>query len=163
MPVTKNISKNMQAFLDMIAVSEGTSSIRGSQDGYNVLVGGKLFPSYADHPRQRVLIPSLKLWSTAAGRYQVLARYFDSYKKLLHLPDFSPMSQDQIALQMIREQKATLDVENGDLAKAISKCRNLWASFPGAGYKQHEQKLDMLSSVYSTKGGILSQNWESIA
>lgn len=146
-------SKNLQAFLDMIAVSEGTKHL--GQEGYDVLVGGTLFDGFADHPRKLVrLNPNLK--STAAGRYQILARYFDAYKALLKLPDFSPASQDAIAIQMIREQKALEDVEAGRFAVAVEKCKNIWASLPGAGYGQHENTLAKLQDAYVRHGGTLA-------
>lgn len=146
------MTPNMQAFLDMIAVSEGTKHL--GENGYNVLVGGTLFDGYADHPRKLVHL-NATLASTAAGRYQILARYFDSYKKTLHLPDFSPASQDEIAIQMIREQGALYDVERGHIASAIDKCRNIWASLPGAGYGQHENTIEKLTQVYTQHGGAL--------
>lgn len=146
-------SKNLQAFLDMIAVSEGTKG--KGDDGYNVLVGGTLFEGYADHPRKVVQL-QVDLRSSAAGRYQILARYFDAYRKTLVLPDFSAASQDAIAIQMIREQHALVDVEAGRLAAAVEKCRNIWASLPGAGYGQHENTLARLQDVYTKGGGILA-------
>lgn len=148
-----NRSKNLQAFLDMIAVSEGTTRF-GTHDGYNVLVGGTLFVGYADHPRKLVKLSS-KLSSTAAGRYQLLARYFDHYKRLLNLTDFSPPAQDAIAIQQIKEQRALDDVEAGRLAIAIDKCKNIWASLPGAGYGQHENTLAKLEKAYTERGGSL--------
>lgn len=147
------MSQNVKAFLDMIAHSEGTLG-RGD-DGYNVLVGGKLFTGYADHPRQVVDL-GRGLRSTAAGRYQILSRYYDAYKKLLHLPDFGRGSQDAIATKMIREQSAMADVEAGRFDIAVQKCANIWASLPGAGYGQHENKLADLRSVFSKAGGIVA-------
>lgn len=147
------MTTNLQAFLSMIAVSEGTKHL--GADGYNVLVGGTLFDGYADHPRKLVrLNPTLS--STAAGRYQILARYYDSYRKSLNLPDFSPASQDAIAVQMIREQGALYDVEAGRLVDAIDKCKNIWASLPGAGYHQHENPLAKLEQAYAQHGGTLA-------
>jgi muramidase (phage lysozyme) len=80
------VTPNLQAFLTMIAVSEGTASI--GDRGYNCIVGSRvgralLFTSYADHPRVKVqlrvddpkTLVDEGLWSTAAGRYQILARY----------------------------------------------------------------------------------------
>lgn len=151
------MNQNRKAFLDMIAVSEiGTGLLLESENGYNVLVGGKLFHGYADHPRKRVFISRLGLFSTAAGRYQILARYFDHYKKLLDLPDFSPASQDAIALCMIREQGAMEAVDAGHLDEAIKLCSNIWASFPGAGYGQHEQTLASLQESYLKSGGEIA-------
>jgi muramidase (phage lysozyme) len=157
---------NRQALLDTIAMSEGTERI-GKERGYNVLVGGGIFASYADHPRILVTIKNAKglpvmgqdgkpLRSTAAGRYQILARYFDTYKLMLKLPDFSPDSQDAIALQMIKEQGALADIDAGHFVLAISKIRNIWASLPGAGYGQHENAIESLSAAYVAAGGTLS-------
>lgn len=47
--------RNMAAFLDMLGFSEGTTTVAGSDDGYNVNVGGKLFTGYDRHPRIVVL------------------------------------------------------------------------------------------------------------
>ncbi|EOT0230470.1 glycoside hydrolase family 104 protein [Enterobacter hormaechei] len=149
------ISSNLQAFLDMLAWSEGTSRIKGSDNGYNVVVGGSLFTSYADHPRKLISLPNLGIKSTAAGRYQLLSRYYDAYKKQLGLKDFSPASQDAIAIQQIKERRALPDIESGNIEAAITKCSNIWASLPGAGYGQHEHKIDDLVSKYISYGGAL--------
>lgn len=149
------ISSNLQAFLDMLAWSEGTSRIKGSDNGYNVVVGGSLFTSYADHPRKLISLPNLGIKSTAAGRYQLLSRYYDAYKKQLGLKDFSPASQDSIAIQQIKERRALPDIESGNIKAAITKCSNIWASLPGAGYGQHEHKIDDLVNKYISYGGAL--------
>jgi muramidase (phage lysozyme) len=147
---------NRSAFLDMLAWSEGTSTIPGSDNGYNVLVGStpahpSLFTSYADHPR----ILNAELDSTAAGRYQLLARYYDAYKLLLNLSDFSPLSQDLIALRQITERRALHDIDAGNTSLAILKCSTIWASLPGAPYGQRQNKLSELQAVYLKAGGNL--------
>lgn len=147
------MSPNLKAFLDMIAVSEGTKG-KGN-DGYDVVVGGSLFSGYADHPRKLVDLPRLGIKSTAAGRYQLLARYYDAYKKQLNLPDFSPASQDAIAIQQIKERKALNDIESGNITGAIAKVKNIWASLPGAGYGQHENSVDKLLAAYQAAGGSI--------
>lgn len=151
------LSKNVKAFLDMIAFSEiGPDLLAKSDNGYNVIVGGKLFNNgYKDHPRILVDLPKLKIKSTAAGRYQLLMRYYDAYKKQLGLPDFSPASQDAIAVQQIRERRALDDIENGCITSAIGKCNNIWASLPGAGYGQHENTSLKLLAAYARAGGSL--------
>jgi muramidase (phage lysozyme) len=149
---------NLDAFLHMIAVSEGTAAI--GDCGYNCIVGSTpqkpmLFSSYADHPRTKVQIrPGLV--STAAGRYQILARYFDAYRLQLRLQDFGPDAQDLIATQMIREQHALDDVNAGRFDAAIAKVRNIWASLPGAGYGQHENTLATLREAYVVAGGVVA-------
>jgi muramidase (phage lysozyme) len=149
---------NLDAFLSMIATSEGTELI--GDRGYNCLVGSTpqkpvLFSSYADHPRIRVRL-SDTLTSTAAGRYQILERYYDAYKARLGLTDFSPESQDTIALQMIREQHAFADVASGHFDEAVTKCANIWASLPGNGYGQHQNKLADLRQAFTDAGGVMA-------
>ena len=148
---------NLVAFLDTIAYSEGTDKPgQPTKDrGYDVLVGGGLFTGYADHPRKLIDLPRLGIKSTAAGRYQILARYYDVYKAQLGLPDFSPASQDKIAIQLICECKALDDIDTGRITDALRKCRSRWASLPGAGYGQHEHKVDTLVAVFKRRGGVI--------
>ena len=150
---------NLRAFLDMIAVSElGAKLIKMSDNGYNVIVGSTptnpiLFHDYSDHPRKLVQIkPGLA--STAAGRYQLLKRYYAAYKKSLKLPDFSPSSQDAIAIQQIKECRALSDIEAGHVAVAIGKCSHIWASLPGNTYGQHQNSIASLEDAYERAGGV---------
>ncbi|WKN20782.1 glycoside hydrolase family 104 protein [Azotobacter vinelandii] len=149
---------NVLAFLDLIAWSEGTDNGRQptKDNGYDVVVGGSLFTGYADHPRKLISLPLLGIKSTAAGRYQILSRYYDHYERALDLPDFSPISQDKIALQLIRECRALDDIKEGRIKDAIRKCRSRWASLPGAGYGQHEHATDDLLAQYIAAGGVLA-------
>ena len=78
------------------------------------------------------------------------------YRDLLKLPDFGPESQDRWALQLIKERRALDDIEAGNFASAIAKCKNLWASLPGAGYGQHENKLADLQATFVKSGGVLA-------
>ena len=83
------INNQRKAFLDMLAWSEGTDNGRQKtrNHGYDVIVGGELFTDYSDHPRKLVTL-NPKLKSTAAGRYQLLSRWWDAYRKQLGLKDF---------------------------------------------------------------------------
>lgn len=151
-------SANLKAFLDMVAWSEGTTRMPGSDDGYNVLVGSttsypSFFSSYADHPRVKVWLASLGVYSTAAGRYQLLERYFDVYKVQLGLPDFSAASQDAIAVQQMTERHAVQMVEAGNIGGAIQACSSIWASLPGNDYGQHQNAVDDLMAQYQAAGG----------
>lgn len=151
--------RNVLAFLDMIADSEGTRAIAGSDDGYNVLYGGGLFHSYLDHPRRRLTFPinGRKVTSTAAGRYQLLERYWDAYRVRLGLEGgYTPQNQDRIALQQIRERRALDDIQAGRILEAILKCSNIWASFPGNDYGQNPHRADKLLAYYQSAGGRLA-------
>lgn len=150
------MTPNQKAFLDMIAFSEiGPGLLSRSDDGYNVLVGGDLFHGYANHPQKAIEYQPGK-YSTAAGRYQILGRYWRAYKIILKIIDFSPASQDAIALQMIKECKAISYIESGHIEDAIRACSSRWASFPGANYNQHENKLENLRAAYLKAGGTLA-------
>ncbi len=157
---------NVLAFLDMLAWSEGTSSSPATViDGYDVIVTGldrkpEVFDDFTDHPfakgRAPKVINTMGLKSSASGRYQQMLKDWPHYKALLKLPDFSPVSQDLLALQHVRECRALPDVVAGRIETAISKCRNIWASLPGAGYGQREHRLEDLLRQYCMAGGVMS-------
>jgi muramidase (phage lysozyme) len=152
------MTPNEKAFLDMIAHSEiGPALLAVSDNGYNVLVGSTpktplLFHSYETHPR----VYNLDLNSSAAGRYQLLYRWWVAYQKMLKLPDFSPASQDAITLQQIKECHALPSINSGHLESAMQLCAHIWASLPGAGYGQHENSYASLKQAYSNAGGSLA-------
>lgn len=157
-------NRNMNAFLHMLAVSEGTQNHPLTKlDGYDVIVTGidgkpEVFTDYSDHPfasgRPAKVFSRSGLKSTASGRYQFLVKYWDHYRKALSLPDFGPRSQDKWAIQLIRECGALVDIAAGKIAPAIGKCRSRWASLPGAGYGQREHSLEYLLKVYDDNGGL---------
>lgn len=165
---------NVCAFLDMLAVSElGEEMLADPEtdDGYRIIVGSlpgrlDLLSSYTDHPRKLVRLNS-SLSSTAAGRYQILSRYWDHYRAQLGLPDFGPESQDRYTIQQIREQRALPLIQAGRFKKAVERCRNIWASLPGAGYGQHENSLEKLARAYIGAGGRMSGDslhwWDEVS
>jgi muramidase (phage lysozyme) len=149
---TSQAADNLGAFLTMIAVAEGTAGPRG----YQTMFGYRYFTDYADHPRQYFPFTDLAgktLKSSAAGRYQIIVKTWDSLRLSLNLPDFSPDSQDKCAIELIRQRGALGDVQAGRLNAAISKCAPVWASLPGAGYNQPERQFSQLLSAYEQAGG----------
>ena len=66
--------------------------------------------------------------------------------------DFSPKSQDAVALQQIKERGALPMIDRGDIRQAIDRCSNIWASLPGAGYGQFEHKADSLDCKIQRSG-----------
>ena len=82
-------------------------------------------------PSQILVTLNPKLKSTGAGRYQLLSRWWDAYRKQLGLKDFSPKSQDAVALQQIKERGALPMIDRGDIRQAIDRCSNIWASLAG--------------------------------
>ena len=134
------INNQRKAFLDMLAWSEGTDNGRQKtrNHGYDVIVGGELFTDYSDHPRK------LSRWlKTQINRRRTLPASFPLVGCLPQatcLKDFSPKSQDAVALQQIKERGALPMIDRGDIRQAIDRCSNIWASLPGAGYGPFEHK-----------------------
>ena len=161
-----SIYRNRDAFLDMLAASEGTSSSRLTAcKGYDVIVTGldgepEVFTDFSQHPfasgRASKAINSKGLTSNASGRYQFMLRDWAHYKKQLNLADFGPAAQDAWALQLIRERGALPLIDMGQFALAVTRVANLWASLPGAGYKQPEHSMEKLQAAYKTAGGVLA-------
>lgn len=166
---------DVTAFLDLLAFSEGTSSSPVTKNaGYDVIVTGvdgpEAFTDYTHHPffnrpAKLIVAPGPRfpggLRSTAAGRYQLLFRYFAPYKAQLHLPDFGPLSQDLIAIEQMKERGALAHLKAGaidkaiaahltspDLDEAIEDAAAIWASLPGNAYGQGGHSLEALVVKY---------------
>ena len=133
------INNQRKAFLDMLAWSEGTDNGRQKtrNHGYDVIVGGELFTDYSDHLRKLVTL-KLQNSNQQAPDATSFSRWWDAYRKQLGLKDFSPKSQDVVALQQIKERGALPMIDRGDIRQAIDRCSNIWASLPGAGYGRLE-------------------------
>lgn len=148
----------LKAALDTIAWSEGTSTSPITRnDGFDVIVSGidgpEIFDVYVDHPFAFGRPPKIvrlvpRLESTASGRYQVLLRFWQAYKEMLHLPDFSPASQDAVAIQQIKERGGLTLIESGDIEGAVKACSNIWASLPGSPYGQPTHPMDEVLAKY---------------
>jgi muramidase (phage lysozyme) len=159
------LSSNRKAFLDMLAVSEGTSTSPATLcNGYDVIVTGadrvpEIFTDFSCHPfstgRKPKVINKKGLKSTASGRYQFMLKDYAYYRKLLNLTDFNKYSQDLWAIQLLRECKALPLIDAGKFYEAIAKCAHLWASLPGAGYNQHENSMQSLVTAYTESGGCV--------
>lgn len=150
-PATLN--KFERAFAHMVAISEGTFG--EGDDGYNVLVGSTpqnivTFPSYDDHPRIKVWLEHLHDYSTAAGKYQILAHIFDFYKGQLQCIDFSPAAQDRIFQKLCQERRVQAQLEQGQVQAAILAASSCWASLPGSTYGQHVNRMDSLVLAYNS-------------
>lgn len=145
-----NSRKNLKSFLLMLQYAEGTYGA----NAYRTLYGGDLFNDFSHHPNRAIHKGGIT--STAAGAYQFLFKTWKELQQRLNLPDFSPISQDKAAVELIRRKGALEDVYAGRFADAVNKCRKTWASLPGAGYGQHEYSLKHLTQVYQHTGGNLS-------
>lgn len=165
---------NRKAFLDMLAVSEGTSTSKFTKcDGYDVIVIGtdgvhELITDFSTHPFANGLRPS-KVFnskgetSSASGRYQFMKKDWNHYRDMLNLPDFGAESQDIWALQLIKECRALPAIDAGRFDEAVYLCRKIWASLPGAGYGQHENGIEKLRAAYVKAGGLFAESTQEVA
>ena len=90
------INNQRKAFLDMLVVG-GTDNGRQKtrNHGYDVIVGGELFTDYSDHLAKLHAKPKTQINRPDATSFFLLV---DAYRKQLGLKDFSPKSQDAVAL-----------------------------------------------------------------
>ncbi|STU59370.1 phage lysin [Klebsiella pneumoniae subsp. pneumoniae] len=92
--------------------------------------------------------------STASGRLPAALSVLATLQKAARFADFSPISQDRLAIQLIRERGALEDLQQGRIERAISRCRNIWASLPGPGTVSASTALDRLVAVWRKAGGV---------
>lgn len=135
------------AFLDLIAYAEGTLGV----DQYRTLYGKGKFDCYKDHPR-KVVKADLKgrTWhSSAAGKYQILQKTWDSLCGKHEIGDFSPRNQDKAALALLDEVGALALIREGRVGEALGKVKHIWASLPGSMHMQPTKKTTELKQVYN--------------
>ena len=150
------INNQRKAFLDMLAWSEGTDNGRQKtrNHGYDVIVGGELSFHLLRSPSQTCHAKP-KLKSTGAGRYQLLSRCGDAYRKQLGLKDFFEKSQDAVALQQIKERGALLMIDRGDIRQASTVAAISGLHQAGAGYGR--SSMDSLIAKFKEAGGMVRE------
>lgn len=144
---------NVGAFLRVIR--EGESS--QTDDAYRMRWGGlgkpvAYFSDFAKHPRIFERTTGGRV-SSAAGAYQIVATTYDLYAPGLGITDFSPASQDAIAIAIIDGEGALGDVMSGRIETAIAKLRDQWTSLPGAA-ENARLTLAHALAVYTKYGGV---------
>ncbi|MEH1928104.1 glycoside hydrolase family 24 protein [Nostoc sp.] len=140
-------SPRLSAFLATIRWAEtGTSE----PESYRKLVFNGTFNNFSTHPLKKQCAPinGKNVCSTAAGAYQMLDKSWYDIQPKLNLKDFSPASQDKMAIEYIRRNNALSDIEAGRFDTAICKVGRVWASLPCNNYAQPQKSLAELRSVY---------------
>jgi muramidase (phage lysozyme) len=150
------VSKQVQAFLDVIAWTEGTDRVigDGARTGYNIIFTFDRFTNFSKHPRR--LKCSGGLCSDAAGRYQFLSTTWDE----LGLSDFSPANQDIGAMKLIRRRGALSLVEAGKIKQALDPLSFEWASLPDSrGFGRYPPQpflaISTVENLFVQAGGVL--------
>ena len=152
------INNQRKAFLDMLAWSEGTDNGRPESPEIMVadVIVGELFTDYSDRLANFVTLnPKLKSMGADATSFFPVGGMPTASS--LAWKNFSPKSQDAVALQQIKERGALPMIDRGDIRQAIDRCSNIWASLPGAGYGQFEHKADSLIAKFKEAGGTVRE------
>jgi muramidase (phage lysozyme) len=134
---------NRKKMLDLIAASEGGE--------YDLIVGGKQrISDYAKHPNV-VGLTTPDGPSTAAGRYQITRTTWNDIAS--DLPDFSPASQDEAAIRLLKRRGALEDVDRGDFQAAIAKLGDEWVSLPSSTNKNQPRRSQEFIDAKLGNGG----------
>lgn len=147
---------NVGAFLRVIR--EGESS--QEPVAYRMRWGGlgkpaAYFDDFSRHPR--IFEPTTGgRQSSAAGAYQIVATTYDSIAPSLGITDFTPTSQDALAIALIDRRGALDDVMAGRIRTAIADLRAEWTSLPGAEENSGRYTMDRALAVYAKYGGRLA-------
>jgi muramidase (phage lysozyme) len=164
---------NVKAFLDMISHAEGTYG--HGDNGYNIRWGGVQFDGYSDHPWHIKPWPGFHpqkkkdgstFTPTPAGRYQILVGTYDANKASCG-GDFTPSSQDKMAIKLMKIRKAYDLVVAGKPKDAINKLKLEWSSLKSTNedkllkwYEQHGGTYEpqKTQTVAGTQTGSTSGN-----
>ena len=132
---SSNLSAEEKAILETIAGGESG----GRYDIINYVAGGgtpAYFSDFSKHPFEG------QKGYTAAGRYQILASNYDIYSKQAGVSDFSPESQDKVALEFAKDVykrqtggNLVEDIKNPELHESITNVlKPTWHGIKGGSY-----------------------------
>jgi len=151
------VHPNIQAFLRAIATAEG-----GGYDFKYGAVRGRRndpwrFTDFSTRPG-----PGRGGRVTAAGMYQETRPTWREMSAKMGLNDFSPATQDLVAVEILRTIGALDAIVRGDLAAALDKASHRWSSLPrgkeqpGRCPTQPSIAFDTFAAHFRTAGGTLA-------
>jgi muramidase (phage lysozyme) len=165
--------QNEQAFAYMVRSAEHDARDIRSGDAYRAFYGHtperpSLFSDYSDHPAitgEKRGVPLPEAWcrhlgypdgqcvSTAAGAYQINRptwsqfREADAARAWSRLEDFSPESQDELALRILEFDGVMPFIHAGNFHEAIMRASSRWASLPGSSAGQHVRSWEFVAQA----------------
>jgi muramidase (phage lysozyme) len=157
------MADQLEAARVMVRACEGTDS----PNGYRMMFGGRLFNSFADHPRVRFPYTDKAghtYTTSAAGAYQAEIATWDRIERKLNLRQraldlgvelFSPPMQDIFATELFAECGAVADFKEGRLQAAIDKIGTQWASLPSAKVAQPHRTYVFCTTAFLNAGGFV--------
>jgi len=153
------------AMLHLIKTAEH-SAATSDADKYQTFFGGARFFDMRDHPVETGEMAGVRLSdamcrdagfspgcvSTAAGAYQIIRPTWNRIRAAgrygPRLQDFSPASQDEAAIRLLKESGAYDLLLIGDIDSAILRAGRLWASLPGSTANQNPRSLAVARSIF---------------
>lgn len=146
--------KNVAAFLKAIGEAEGG----GYDFKYGAVKGRRndpwRFTDTSTHPG-----PGYGGQTTAAGMYQITIDTWRDHGGKMGLTDFTPKTQDLIAIEMLRSLGVIDSIQAGDIARAMPQAAKKWAALPmGPGLAnryppQPYVSYDTFLATYQAAGG----------
>lgn len=145
---------NVAAFLKAIAAAEG-----GGYDFKYGALKGRVndrwrFTDMSTHPG-----PGIDGKTTAAGMYQITRPTWQHHGAKLGLKDFSPRTQDLIAVEILRSLKVIEAIKKGRIGEVMPKVARIWAALPkGPGQAnyyppQRYMKFEKFLAAFLAVGG----------
>lgn len=147
---------NIKDFLKAIADAEG-----GGYDFKYGAVRGKQndpwrFTDFSTHPG-----PGLGGRTTAAGMYQENIGTWREMGGTIGLTDFTPETQDLIAVEILRKINVADRIKAGHINAAMGPASHRWSSLPGGkglpGHYPHQPSItyEKFESKYKEFGGVV--------
>lgn len=153
----------VKGFLDLLSKAEGTYGV--GDNGYNVAFGGATDVGYDKHPQKLhsfTQTDGAQNQTSAAGRYQILAKTYQGLAKDLGKTDFSPATQDEMAIELIRRNGALDNVLTGDYEGAVNKLGGTWASLPSSQYAQPKRSMEEVLGRPSVPAQVVTQGGQQV-
>lgn len=133
----------VRSALDMIARAEIGNDYRNN-GGYDVMFGTRQrFGSFAAHPNQPRPYTNKhgqRKTSNDAGRYQISKKTYDYLVKRYGFTDFTPQTQDIMAIILMMENGSLNDIASGNIENTLLKLGKTWMSFYTSQLGQKEHK-----------------------
>lgn len=153
----------MNALLYAIRRAEHSANDVAAGLEYFTFYGQTYFSNTADHPvltgeKAGIRLPDKYCLaaglqpgcvSTAAGAYQINLPTWQRVRvKGPRLNDFSPASQDEAAIRLIKEKRADLLINAGRVQEAFFALSPIWASLPYSNSGQPKRTLPEMMAFY---------------
>lgn len=132
---------SVKALLDTIRNVESNNT----DDAYGLLYGGETFDDFSAHPNRRIEFDDPtqsngRNVTTAAGAYQFNEPTWREFAEKAGVSDFSPASQDRVAIELLDEIGALDALESGDFEEAVRLASSRWVGLGGSLAESSGQK-----------------------